>query len=76
MSILSNKTAMADVKFVRIIGGGVDHLLGVDFACTRGQMGDQKTGSYSGHPEFHSRSEEYPKVGLESFVPVFIHHKQ
>ena len=64
---------MADVKFVQIMGrggegrGGWTICLG-SISHAHGPMGDQKTASYSGHPEFDSRSEEYPQVGLETFV--------
>ena len=59
---------MADVKFVRIMGdgggGGGEPFAWGSISHAHGTMGDQKTASYSGHPKFDSRSEDYPQVGL------------
>jgi hypothetical protein len=74
MSIRSNKTANG-IRQICGDNGGWTICLG-SISHVHGPMGDQKTASYSGHPEFDSRSEEYPKMGLETFVSVFIYLKQ
>jgi hypothetical protein len=61
---------MADVKFVRVLGG----ICFGSFSHVHGRMSDQKTGSYLGCPEFDSRSKEYSEVGLDTLIPVIIHH--
>jgi len=66
MSIRSNKTANGRRQICADngeVGGGCTICLG-SISHVHGPMGDQKTASYSGHPAFDSRSEEYPQVDL------------